>query len=145
MKAAFIYSNDFSRFSYGSSHPLKPFRLKLTYELIKACGLLASDDPRLIVPAPAKREDLLAFHSAKYINMLEASNSGKELTGAAAYGLGYGDNPVFPGMFDWSLLVAGASLLAADLVDSGEAGIAFNIQRRPAPCAGKPGLGVLLY
>jgi acetoin utilization protein AcuC len=127
MKTAFIYSDDFSRFSYGSSHPLKPFRLKLTYELIKACGLLAPDDPRVIVPAPAKREDLLAFHSVKYIDMLEASNSGKELPGAVAYGLGYGDNPVFPGMFDWSLLVAGASLLAADLVDSGEAGIAFSI------------------
>jgi acetoin utilization protein AcuC len=127
MKTAFIYSDDFSRFSYGSNHPLKPFRLKLTYELIKACGLLAPDDPRVIVPAPAKWEDLLAFHSAQYIDMLEASNSGNELPGAAAYGLGYGDNPVFPGMFDWSLLVAGASLLAADLVDSGEAGIAFNI------------------
>jgi acetoin utilization protein AcuC len=127
MKAAFIYSDDFSLFSYGSSHPLKPFRLKLTYELVKACGLLAPDDPRVIVPDPAKREDLLAFHSVEYIEMLEASNSGKELPGAAVYGLGYGDNPVFPGMFDWSLLVAGASLLAADLVDSGEAGIAFNI------------------
>jgi len=127
MKTALIYSDDFSRFSYGSSHPLKPFRLKLTYELIKACGLLAPDDPRVIVPAPAKREDLLTFHSAEYIDMLEASNSGRELPGAAAYGLGYGDNPVFPGMFDWSLLVAGASLLAAHLVDSGEAGIAFNI------------------
>jgi len=127
MKAAFIYSDDFSRFSYGSGHPLKPFRLKLTYELIKACGLLAPDDPRVIVPVPAKREDLLAFHSAEYIGMLEASNSGKELPGATVYGLGEGDNPVFPGMFDWSLLVAGASLMAADLVDSGEAGIAFNI------------------
>lgn len=127
MKAAFIYSDDFSRFSYGSSHPLKPIRLKLTYELIRACGLLVPDDPRVNIPAPAKREDLLAFHSADYIDMLEASNDGTELPGAAAYGLGYGDNPVFPGMFDWSLLIAGASLLAADLVDCGEAGIAFNI------------------
>jgi acetoin utilization protein AcuC len=127
MKTAFVYSDDFSRFSYGASHPLKPFRLKLTYELIKACGLLAPEDPRKIVPAPAKREDLLAFHSPEYIDMLEASNSGKAVPGAPAFGLGYGDNPVFPGMFDWSLLVAGASLKAVDLVDSGEAGIAFNI------------------
>jgi acetoin utilization protein AcuC len=127
MKAAFLYSDDFSRFSYGSGHPLKPFRLKLTYELIRACGLLAPDDPRVIVPVPAKREDLLTFHSPEYIDMLEASNSGKAVPGAEVYGLGYGDNPVFPGMFDGSLLVAGASLTAADLVDSGEAGIAFNI------------------
>ena len=127
MKAAFLYSDDFSRFSYGSTHPLKPFRLKLTYELIKACGLLAPDDPRKIVPAPATREDLLAFHSPKYIDVLAASNSGSPVPRAPAFGLGEGDNPVFPGMFDWSLLVAGASLKAADLVDSGEAGIAFNI------------------
>jgi acetoin utilization protein AcuC len=127
MKTAFLYSDDFSRFSYGASHPLKPFRLKLTYELIKACGLLAPEDSRKIVPAPARREDLLAFHSPEYIDMLEASNSGKEVPGAMTFGLGYGDNPVFPGMFDWSLLVAGASLKAADIVDSGEAGIAFNI------------------
>jgi acetoin utilization protein AcuC len=127
MKTAFLYSDDFSRFSYGATHPLKPVRLKLTYELIKACGLLAPGDPRVIVPAPAKREDLLAFHSPEYITMLEASNSGKPVPGAADFGLGEGDNPVFPGMFDWSLLVAGASLKAADLVDSGEAAIAFNI------------------
>ena len=127
MKTAFLYSDDFSRVSYGSTHPLKPVRLQLTYELIKACGLLAPDDPRLIVPAPAKREDLLAFHAPEYLDMLAASNSGKAVPGSPAYGLGYGDNPVFPGLFDWSLLVAGASLRAADLVDSGEAGIAFNI------------------
>ena len=127
MKTAFVYSDDFARFSYGSSHPLKPFRLKLTYELIKACGLLASPDPRLIEPSPARREDLLIFHSPEYIDVLEASNSGKQAPGASAFGLGEGDNPVFAGMFDWSLLVAGASLKAADLVDTGEAAIAFNI------------------
>jgi acetoin utilization protein AcuC len=127
MNTAYLYSDAFHRFDYGASHPLKTFRLKLTHELIKACGLLDPDDPRVIVPAPAKREDLLAFHSPQYIDMLETSNSGKAIPGAAAFGLGSGDNPVFPGMFDWSLLVAGASLKAADLVDSGEARIAFNI------------------
>ncbi len=127
MPTAFIHDPAVARFSYGASHPLKPIRLKLTVELIKACGLLLPDDPRLIVPVPATRQDLLAFHTPDYINMLEASNGGAEPPGAAAYGLGYGDNPVFPGMYDWSLLVAGSSLKAADLVESGEARIAFNI------------------
>ncbi len=54
MKAAFIYSSDFSTYDYGQDHPLKPFRLKLTCELIRACGLLASPDPRLVNPRPAK-------------------------------------------------------------------------------------------
>jgi len=127
MKAAFVYSDDFARFSYGSDHPLKPVRLRLTYELIRACGLLGDPDPRLIEPAPAGIEDLLTFHTRDYLDVLQAANNGEYREGAEAYGLGYGDNPVFPGMFDWSRLVAGASLKAADLVDSGEASIAFNI------------------
>jgi acetoin utilization protein AcuC len=127
MKAAFVYSDDFARFSYGSNHPLKPVRLRLTYELIRACGLLGDPDPRLIVPAPAGIDDLLTFHSRDYIDILQAANGGDYPEGAEACGLGYGDNPAFSGVFDWSSLVAGASLKAADLVDSGEASIAFNI------------------
>ncbi|MGE5172451.1 MAG: acetoin utilization protein AcuC [Betaproteobacteria bacterium] len=127
MKTAFIYTDEFAGFDYGSGHPLKPFRLKLTYELIKACHLLASPDPRLIKPPLAQPEDLLTFHAREYIDVLEAANSGMAVTGAEAFGLGPGDNPVFAGMFDWSRLIAGASLKAADLVDSGEAGVAFNI------------------
>jgi len=127
MKTAFIYSDEFSGFDYGSGHPLKPFRLKLTYDLIKACGLLAPADPRLIEPHPAHDQDLLTFHTKDYLHILKAANSGGYVTAAEAYGLGPGDNPVFRGMFDWSRLVAGASLRAADLVDSNEAAIAFNI------------------
>ena len=35
MKTAFIYTEDFLKFDYGTAHPLRIFRLKLTYELIK--------------------------------------------------------------------------------------------------------------
>jgi acetoin utilization protein AcuC len=126
MKTAFVYSDEFARFDYGSGHPLKPFRLKLTHDLIRACGLLAPADPRLIEPSMASVEDLLTFHTKEYIDILRAANGG-DISGAEAFGLGPGDNPVFPGMFDWSRLVAGASLKAADLVDSGEAAVAFNI------------------
>ncbi len=127
MKTAFVYSDEFGGFNYGASHPLKPFRLKLTFDLITACGLLAAADPRHIIPVPASRKELLAYHSKEYLYVLEASNEGKYIEGLEAFGLGPGDNPVFPGMFDWSRLIAGASLKAADLVDSGEADITFNI------------------
>jgi acetoin utilization protein AcuC len=127
MKTSFVYSDEFSRFDYGTSHPLKPARLKLTYELIKFCRLLASPDPRVIEPHRARIDDLLSFHSKEYVEILQASNSGGPPAGAEAYGIGPGDNPAFPGLFDWSVLVAGASLKAAELVDSGEAKVAFNI------------------
>ncbi len=127
MKTAFVYSNEFSLFNYGSSHPLKPVRLKLTYELIRSCSMLGSPDPRVVEPHHASVEELLAFHSKEYIEILQASNRGEPPAGAEAYGIGPGDNPAFPGVFDWSALIAGASIKAADLVDSGEAETSFNI------------------
>jgi acetoin utilization protein AcuC len=127
MKAAFLYSDDFAQFSYGANHPLKLIRLKLTYELIRACGLLGPSDPRLVHPQVATRSDLLTFHTPEYLDMLQAVNTGRTAARAEFFGLGPGDNPVFPGLLDGSLLAAGASLAAAELVDSGEADIAFNI------------------
>lgn len=127
MKTAFIYSDNFSRINYGAEHPLKPLRLKLTYELIRACGLIVPGDPRLIEPEPASEEDLLAFHTPDYLGILKAANTGRMFAGARLFGLGPGDNPVFPGLLDWSRLVTGASLLAAGLVDNGRVDIAFNI------------------
>jgi acetoin utilization protein AcuC len=46
---------------------------------------------------------------------------------AYLYGLGPGDNPIFPGLFNWSLLVTGATLQAVDFVADGRGEIAFNI------------------
>ncbi len=127
MKTAFVYADAFTRFDYGIDHPLKTIRLKLTYELIKACGLLIPADPRLIEPSPSDTEDLLTYHTKEYVDMLKAVNSGKTTPDSAGYGLGPGDNPIFPGLLDGSKLVAGASLRAASLVDSGDVDIAFNI------------------
>jgi acetoin utilization protein AcuC len=127
MRTAYVYCDELSRYDYGASHPLKPARLRLTYELTCSCGLLSARDPRLVLPHPAAEEDLLSFHTRDYLHVLKASNSGVGPEDARAYGLGPGDNPVFAGMFDWSRLVAGASLLAASIVESGEADIAFSI------------------
>jgi len=127
MKTAFLYSDEFARFDYGTDHPLKLFRLKLTYELIKVCGLLGPSDPRLVEPVSATIDDLLLFHSPEYISLLKAATSGRTTVNAEFFGLGPGDNPIFPGLLEGSLLAAGASLNAATLVDSGEADIAFNI------------------
>ena len=127
MKSAFIYSNDFAKYDYGPGHPLKPFRLKLTYELIKAYGLISSPDVSVVEAAPALEEDLLLYHTRDYVDALKTVNSGFEAAGAESYGLGLGDNPVFEGVFEWSRLVTGASLQAAALVDQGEIPVAFNI------------------
>lgn len=127
VKTAFVYSEEVAGFTYGPSHPLKPIRLRLTYELIKAYGLLSLPSTLLVQAEKATDEDLLLFHDREYIDILRAANEGLDTPRARSYGLGPGDNPVFKGLYDWSVLVAGASLQAARLVDSGEADCAFNI------------------
>jgi acetoin utilization protein AcuC len=127
MKTGFIYSNDFAKYDYGQEHPLKPFRLKLTCDLIKAYGLLSLPDVLVVDAKPADEEALLLYHTREYIDVLKAANRGLRITGEESYGLGFGDNPVFEGVFDWSTLVTGASVQAAELIESGKVPIAFNI------------------
>jgi acetoin utilization protein AcuC len=126
-KTAFIYTDEFSKFDYGPTHPFKIFRLKLTYELIKAFGLLSLPNTRYIEAKPADDEDLLPFHDSEYIEVLKAADVGIEIPNAYYYGLGPGDNPVFKGLYKWSKLVTGATLKAASMVEEGEVDIAFNI------------------
>ena len=127
MKTAFIYSDEFAKYDYGPGHPLKPFRLKLTRDLIEAYGLLALPDVSVVRARPATKEDLLLYHKKDYLDVLKSVNSGLEIPGEEHYGLGPGDNPVFEGVLQWSGLVTGASLQAAGLVESGEVKVAFNI------------------
>lgn len=126
-KTAFFYTDDFLKFDYGDSHPLKISRLKLTYELINSYGLLELPNTRFIECREATDDELCLFHTQKYIEFLKIANEGREIPDAYSYGLGYGDNPVFRGLLDWSRLLAGASLQAAEMILNGDVDIAFNI------------------
>ena len=127
MKTAFIYSDAYLDYDYGPTHPLKIIRLKLTYELIRAYGLLDLPAVQTIITRRAEEEDLAIFHSRDYLNMLKQANNGHVQGSTYSYGLGPGDNPIFAGLLDWSLLVTGATLQAVEFVTKGEGEIAFNI------------------
>lgn len=127
MKTAYIYSEKFGSFFYGADHPMRPERLKLTHELISATGLDNLPDAGYLEARRATEEELLLFHTRDYLRSLKDSNMGVTPPEGTAHGLGYGDNPVFKGVFDWSCLYAGATLQAAELVANGAAGGAFNI------------------
>lgn len=127
MKNAFIYTDLYFRYDYGPTHPLRITRLKLTYELIKAYGLLDLPNIKLITTEKASEEDLLSFHEKRYIDVLKRASERGWVSDAPSYGLGPGDNPIFLGLFDWSLLVTGATIQAVDFLVSNEGKIAFNI------------------
>ena len=127
MKKAFIYTDAYFDYDYGLTHPLKIVRLKLAYELIKACGLLSLSSVQYIPTQKAEDEDLALFHSRDYLQALKQVSDGHLDQDVYAYGLGPGDNPIFKGLYDWSLWVVGATLQAIDFVMNGEGDIAFNI------------------
>jgi acetoin utilization protein AcuC len=126
MKTALVHSEAWNRFDYGSAHPLRMERLGLTWRLMQAYGLTALPNMRLIEPQPAEEREITAFHTPDYIDVLKAANSGRAPAAAAAFGLGPGDNPVFPGVWEAAQLVAAGSLLAADVVARGEVDRAFH-------------------
>ena len=127
MKNALIYTDAYLDYDYGPTHPLRVIRLKLTYELIRAYGLLDLPSAKFIHTLKADEEDLALFHSREYLDILKEANGGYLQGDAYSYGLGPGDNPIFSGLYNWSLLTTGATLQAVDFVASGEGEMAFNI------------------
>ena len=127
MKTAFIYTDAYLDYDYGPTHPLQVTRLKLTYDLLKSYGLLDLPSVQSIPTVKAEEKDLAAFHSEEYLNVLRQADEGHVSGNAYSYGLGPGDNPIFPGLYNWSLLVTGATLQAVDFVAEGKGEIAFNI------------------
>lgn len=126
-KEVLVFSKEFGRHSYGPNHPLKVERLQLTMDLIGAYGLFDDAESPWIEAQEADEQDLLLVHSPKYLQILKESNEGKAPPEAWKYGLGSGDNPVFPGLYDWSLLVTGATLECVRQIRDENRKIAFNI------------------
>ena len=126
-KAVLVFSQAFGRHSYGPYHPLKVERLQLTMDLIRAYGLFSSTETPWIEARQADEQDLVRIHSQDYLDILKAANSGQTPPQAWDYGLGSGDNPIFPGVYDWSLMVTGATLESVRQVKENGRQIAFNI------------------
>jgi acetoin utilization protein AcuC len=123
---ALIHSDEWRRFDYGSQHPLRMERLGLTWRLMETYGLTALPGASVHRPEAAPEAAIARYHHPEYIEMLKACNNGMPTRAAAMFGLGPGDNPVFRGVWDCARLVAGGSLLAADLVARGQATRAFH-------------------
>ena len=124
-KGVFFYTEDFARYDLGPEHPLKPARVTKTYELLQCYGALSHVEVRR--PNPCPLDMLQRVHSSEYIETVDRLSAGEHVPLPFRYGFGYGDNPVFPDMWESSLLYTGASLDAAEVIVSGEMSRAMNI------------------
>jgi acetoin utilization protein AcuC len=126
-RTSLIYSNKFSEFSYGESHPFKVQRFRLAYELIKAYSLDALENSLISESDRISEKDILSFHDVKYIERMKEFNSSPNPRADFLYGLGDAENPVFPGFYDWACLGTAGTLEAARLVAEEGVSAAFNL------------------
>lgn len=127
MTAAFVYQEALLRHVLRKDHVLKPSRLQITYELLEAYDAFR-DGSLLVAPRMAEEAELLTFHTQEYVEAVNALSHGDSGVDAAVYNFSeYGDNPPYQGMYEAAALAVGASLVAAELVASGRARVAFNI------------------
>jgi acetoin utilization protein AcuC len=126
MKSVFVYTSAFDTYSLGSDHPFKPYKATMVYELCYRYGLFDHPWIKVYEPKPATAEVMAEYHSLEYIDALKGCNGGNFDFTMLQYGLGTSDNPIFKGVFDFSLLVLGASVASAELIASGEADTTFS-------------------
>jgi acetoin utilization protein AcuC len=126
-KAVLVFSDKFHHHSYGPGHPLKVERLRLTMDLIEEYGMFDTSSSPWVEAREAGEQDIILIHSSEYLETLQTANSGTVPPQAWKYGLGSGDNPLFSGLYDWSLLVTGATLQCIHQILNEKCEIAFNI------------------
>jgi acetoin utilization protein AcuC len=127
-KAAFVYDDTLADHVLRADHPMRPIRLRHTYQLLDSYGAFDGESSLLVRPRPATREELEWLHTGDYVTAVQSLSAGLTTGHPTRYGFSdRGDNPVFPGMYEASTLSAGASLVAAELVASRQVDAAFNI------------------
>lgn len=120
-----LYGDDAPWYDLGPLHPLKPARVLLTYDLIRAYGIAEAQNVTETVARSATDDELLLVHTRPYLEAVKAAGAGRRGPWWQ-FGFGPGDNPVFPMMHEASARVVGASLSAAEAIWSGRADHAFN-------------------
>ena len=121
-----VHDLDLETYGFGGEHPFDPLRLRLTLELCEELGLLG--DHAFAGYEPATDEDLTTVHNLNYVRRVQcAGRVAGEHSDLRDYGLGTGDNPIFPDMHEACARVVGGVLAACRMVAGGEAAHALCV------------------
>ncbi|MDQ3508443.1 MAG: acetoin utilization protein AcuC [Actinomycetota bacterium] len=119
-RAALVHDRAMEAYGFGGDHPFNPLRIRLTFEVCDALGLL--DGYEMVGAEVASDEDLTTVHSLTYVRMVQgAGRKDADPLDLMSYGVGTPDNPIFPRMHEACAHVVGAVLKASRMVMSGEA------------------------
>jgi acetoin utilization protein AcuC len=125
---ALVSIGDLGRlYDFGSSHPLRPERVLLTYDNIRTLGLADLPHVSEVDARVATDAEVMAAHDPEFVAAVKGIDSGAlDDRAGFEFGLGTGDNPIFDGMHVASTAVCGASLTALERVLDGSALHSFN-------------------
>jgi len=122
----FVYSDELAWFDFGADHYFKPERASKTYELCNRYGVMNYEWMKILNPELPDESILSLFHEDGYIRLLEKAGKGEFNLEILERGIGTPDNPILPGIFEWSLKVTGGTVAAINRILNGEALAAFN-------------------
>jgi acetoin utilization protein AcuC len=125
-RSVFVYSPALEKYPFPPDHPFNTTRAGKTRALIRSMGWLSGGDQAEIDCSPAPRALLEKFHTARYLDSLQKASAGDWNYDLLPLGIGTGDCPVFAGMYEHSVLAAGATQSAAEAVITGRVDAAFN-------------------
>lgn len=126
-KTAFVYDDRLSRHTLSATHPMKPARLRYTYELLQAYRAFDAPNVSLLSPRAADHADMLTYHMPEYADAVRRLGEGDASVDRIRFNFGPGDNPAYEGMYDAAALSTGATLTAVDALLADDADAAFSI------------------
>ena len=85
---------------------------------MREAGLLQPEQE--VEADPLDEPALLRIHSRAYVEAVRAASVGAPTSDAYGFGLGTGDNPIFPGMHEVGLDICAATVTAVERVASGD-------------------------
>ena len=126
---ALVYGDELMKHHLSDQHPLQPVRVKLAMELIRSTGLL--EHARLLPPRLATLRELELVHSRRYVELVRKLSDPRRRGHVSPdevdeAGFGSADNPISDELHEGAALVAGATLVAAQAIESGAALHAFS-------------------
>jgi len=100
-----------ARYCFPAGHPFSIDRQRAFWD--EALRQNLAQRVQVLAPRIATREELLRFHSRRYLETVE------DLSIRGAGCLDYGDTPAFPGMFEAASAIAGTALDGLERIMSG--------------------------
>jgi acetoin utilization protein AcuC len=124
-RVALVVTPEARAYDHGPQHPLRPDRVLLTWDLIRAYGLDRRDNVDEVAGRVATDDEIALVHTEEFVEVTKRAGHGEQ-GNWGRFGYGPGDNPIFRNMHEAGAAVAGASIVAAEQVTNGDAEHAFN-------------------